>query len=984
MAPRIPVKLGKSKNARSSSGGDDGNPVSKSPSLAVRKFRKPGTKEERRASSEQVKGLESTNAPSGNAMSKTMGASAQPFEVSDGARRLNRILDSTDGGLLSKTAPVGGGPRSPMPGVAERRNSTEIIKSATSGIRKNLSSAPSPSSPGEPGLAGAQGGGTPSMSATASKKIIDYIPPSTIQLNDPTDEHAVGEMTCRISSKMRVDVKSIGGKLLGGDGKVEARTGNALLRDGWEDLLKDKDANGKENGENTKGGIKSVPQTIPTRLVNRLVNESLFSMCVSQFDLSVGSSGGPSGGKKRHIPITKSRNKLRYIVIARSTNRPLLRPKTFGADGSGLTGGGGLLGDDDDDDAMDNDDDLGSDDGYDNMYNPDPGPGAGEGSVASSDKRKAKKKKGSTKGDKAAPTLDKKKKSKKPYGEYDCGIPSEKEISSFPALYCLAIHADGTKPDVRKILELDKLVSIENSAPKKGAPAGSAGPVVVVFRNGDAVEINCDLPNAVSEAGGGSTATSTANSKKNTAIDATNRLRKERFLWSLLQIHAILCTAVVEQTAAAMAAAMKGRGSVMSNGQLPPLAVRNVDRSELQYISTVNNFLTDSPVLCSLLDRQSNRRARGSGGAGVGGVSLLEKKSDDRDAAQEEEGKSDGMDDMAYNMMMGNYNQVALFVNEEEKQDAADILNDTPWQQQEYTSDGTANVDASATADTLISLLQQRMRDLEAETCRRLISWEDEKYYSATGERPPIGGQEKNSLNAMSVNDLYQTLLGLDSKLDKMEDWIDDRATMVKPITDECRGIEEENRMLEQQWVSFEQLGVELKRLLGGLVLPNSLLKVLENPGSVIHYDRHGAIDVERSEEAIEMISHAGQALKLAIDSAEKQGGIHLRAVSDTVKVLTITSNKFCGALARIVVTVMEQLAKEVCSQSEIGKGDTHTSIAKKIREVSLELPVTLLMQHEDNSHNSALADCYLLFRLRDNFRRHYFPTSKLLKCWHY
>ena len=37
-----------------------------------------------------------------------------------------------------------------------------------------------------------------------------------------------------------------------------------------------------------------------------------------------------------------------------------------------------------------------------------------------------------------------------------------------------------------------------------------------------------------------------------------------------------------------------------------------------------------------------------------------------------------------------------------------------------------------------------------------------------------------------------------------------------------------------------------------------------------------------------------------------------------------------------ILPKVMEQLAKEVCGQPEatVGKGDTHTSIAKKIRDV--------------------------------------------------
>lgn len=428
---------------------------------------------------------------------------------------------------------------------------------------------------------------------------------------------------------------------------------------------------------------------------------------------------------------------------------------------------------------------------------------------------------------------------------------------------------------------------------------------------------------------GGAATAHSVGKKSNTAIDAANRLRKERFLWSLLQIHAILCTAVVERSSAA--AALARPGSVMATAQLPPLKVLNIDRGELQYISTVKGFLTESPVLCALLDRQSARaRLKISSGAHT------EEKKSEEDA---EEVKSDEMDGMAYDMMMGNYNRVALFLNKEETQDAADVLNAIPWQQQEITSDGMTNVDASATAETLIKMLQQRMRDLEAETCRRLISWEDEKYFSATGERPEddaYSSQNDTTMNSMSLNDLFLTLQSLDDELEKMELWIQERATMIKPITDECRGIEEENRMLEQQWVSYETLGTELQRLLGGLVLPPSLMAVLENPGSVIVYDTSGVVDVDASEEGVELISQAGQVLKLALDTAENEGGIHLRAVSDTVKVLSVTCNKFCRSLARIVVTVMEQLAKGECSRSDvaIGKGDTHSSIAKKIREV--------------------------------------------------
>ena len=58
-----------------------------------------------------------------------------------------------------------------------------------------------------------------------------------MQLADLTDENAVGGMTCRISSKQRVDSRSMAGRFVAADGKVEARTGNVLLREGWEEHI---------------------------------------------------------------------------------------------------------------------------------------------------------------------------------------------------------------------------------------------------------------------------------------------------------------------------------------------------------------------------------------------------------------------------------------------------------------------------------------------------------------------------------------------------------------------------------------------------------------------------------------------------------------------------------------------------------------------------------------------------------------------------
>ena len=925
--------------------------------------------------------------PATSSQRASAGGASQPFETSDGAMRLNRLLLDAP-----STAPSS---RSPLRGGRGRSESPGPPSISSQRRHRLLDSAPAVSSSSANATSG--GGGKKNMS-------LDYVPPSTIQLPDPTDADAVGLMTCYISGKLRIDKRSIGGSYCASDGKVEARTGYVTLRDGWEDDTTMTSPRPTRTHSTTNANAiprsSAMPPPPSTASVDRVTNECLFSMCVSQFDLSVGTTGGPSGGKRRRVPIAKKgRNKLRYVALVRSTNRPLLRPPralfgTGGGSNGGVVGGGGLQSsatfDDDDDDDDDNneddddddDDDVDeeNDDMYDTMFNPDPiGGGTPPSPMNKKIKRLTSDKSGNNRPVDADTVHDNNKKKTKKTRGYDNGIPKEYEISSFPALYCLAIHADGTKPDVRKVLELDKLISIENAPPRKNAPPGSAGYVILVFRNGDAVEIDCDLPNAVmhhadvvtgvssttsssgggggvrlnnneNSAGGGGTSSSSS-SKKNTAIDNTNRLRKERFLWSLLQVHAILCTSVVERTA-----------HLSSGLQLPPLVTTNIDRGDLQFISTVNNFLTDSPVLCALLDRQSivsssrvitTEKNKGSDSCtNIAGIN--------------EEGKAEGgnksddnMSLMAYDMMMGNFGRrVALFVSEDEKRDAADVLNATPWQVQEINDDGEAKVDALAvTADSLMQLLEKRMRDLEAETCRRLISWEDEKYYSALGgeQQCPTSSPGKSSLSgnrsnngtvdAMSVNDLFMTLQSLDDELEKMEYWIQNRATLIKPITDECRGIEEENRMLEQQWVSYETLGTELKRLLNGIVLPQNLMSVLENPASVIKYDSSGMVDIDRSEEGVELIHQAGQALKLALDTAEGEGGIHLLAVSDTVKVLSLASAKFCGSLARIVVTVMERLAKELCHQQDamIGKNDTHTAIAKIIRETQRQFQAALL-----------------------------------------
>jgi len=389
---------------------------------------------------------------------------------------------------------------------------------------------------------------------------------------------------------------------------------------------------------------------------------------------------------------------------------------------------------------------------------------------------------------------------------------------------------------------------------------------------------------------------------------------------------------------------------------LPQLTMRNVDRAELQYISTVNGFLSDNPILCALLERQRNLAV------GMEKKNAASKHSSLRNrgtAGGTEEKTSSGevddeMDGIAYDMIMGNFTRLALFMSEEEKHDAEEVLNATTLQQKKTLQTGGSlstignsidsafdgqekggeklNIDEIDTADTLTQLLQKRMRDLEAETCRRLIAWEDEKKYSVNGNAPV----KRDTMEAQSLSSLFQTLDNLDKELEDMEDWLSDKAAAIKPLTDDCREVEEVNRQLEQQQYSYELLSIELSRLLDGLDVNPDVEEILMNPSSRIVY-RNGAVDIKKSEAGVEEIYHAGRELKKTFDKVEEEGGVHLRAVSERVEGLLKFSNQFCQSVAEISLAVMRQTIIEVATNddSKDNKNLSHTNIAKSIRAVS-------------------------------------------------
>lgn len=564
---------------------------------------------------------------------------------------------------------------------------------------------------------------------------------------------------------------------------------------------------------------------------------------------------------------SKGRNKVHYVILARSTNRPLMSSSGTSERKAARTR-----------DAADA--------GYDKMFAP------GDDELDVDDEEKEAYADDDNDGDMGDDMEMRDTDDQRLDGDGD-----NTEVSSFPALVCLTLSSDGSNPDIRKLIELDHLTTVQDV---------TATVVQLAFHNGDTIRFDF------------------SEDDEDKAVEAG--LVKERFIWSLLQVHAMLCVSVVERSS--LANTTTGKDRVL----LPPLNIRNLDRAELQYVATVNNFLKTDSMLCALLDRQRElAREKDDGQVKEGGEEKEEKSGDVRDG-------------MAYDLMMGNFaTRVAIFHSADERAEAEEILNSTEW-----TLSLNSEESAAATAAERLSLvLQRRMRDLEAETCRRLIAWEDEKHFSVTGQSGLFAqNANRDTVDALSLAHLFTTLESLDRELSEMEDWLEDRVLAIKPLTDDCRDIEEENRQLEQQWKSYDLLGSEMRRLLKGLVIAEELELILGNPASVLVYDEAGNIHVEESEEGVERIYEAGKALQEATEHAEKAGGLHLRAVSERVEALAQASEFFCTALAQIIVTIMEQFKTEVVAASDHGKvskQDTHSMIAKKVRDTQRKFQSSLL-----------------------------------------
>jgi hypothetical protein len=830
-------------------------------------------------------------------------ASTRPADVSQsvvkrtniaksaGTSRLNRIL-------MKQTGGGGGG------GNDDESRAYSSVTPFSSG-KSTMSASHAPSHQNQSG----EGGGN--RSSQFARKLE--------RVQDPRNPSQVGDFCARlVVPPLKIDPCSIGGSLL------ETYPENMLQ----ETLI----VFPCQSFEMSTGGTNTTnsgAETIALAALQYPAEYKKHKRSLGLFGMGgTNKGGGGVGGVGGSMAAgAKGRNKLRFVLIARSTNRPLLastsqlqteesRENNRGNNNGGGGGGGGAgkkggAGDmeegseKEDYDAMfaAEDDSMSKDMSMDsgsakkgitnnNSIDADDSMARGNSATIGNHNDGG----GSMNNNSAPPSPTKSVSRKK------VPIEQEEEISSFPVLICLTLHSDGTAPDIRKLAQLDQLTTVQDL---------HSTVVQLAFSSGDTVRLNFG-----------------EGQDEEKTVEAA--MEKERFIWSLLQVHAMLCVSVVERNS------METGGASKERMFLPPLNVRNLDRAELQYVATVNGFLRESETLCVLLDRQRallNEDAEPS-------AALVA-------ASKRKEGKKDGadeMDEMAYDLMMGNFaTRVTLFHSEEEKKDAEEILNSTEWTEK-LSKEETA---AISVAERLGLMLQWRMRDLEAETCRRLIAWEDEKHYSSKGKSAFLSSaDERSTVDALALASLFKTLETLDLELQLMEEWLQDRAIAIKPLTDDCADIEEENRQLEQQWKSYDMLGAEMRRLLQGLEIEGDVAKILKNPASALVYDEDDLVDVDASEPGLEQIYDAGKALQEAMEYPKRCGGLHLKAVAERSAGLSLVANNFCRALAQIIVTVMEQSKTEVVAGSDYGKvskSDTHGIIAKKIRDTQRKFQSAML-----------------------------------------
>lgn len=145
-----------------------------------------------------------------------------------------------------------------------------------------------------------------------------------------------------------------------------------------------------------------------------------------------------------------ARNKIKYVCFVRTTNRPPLVPDKTG-------GGPALEAESDESDEEDS---------YDQMYleDQDQDPAV----AAATD-------------DPNPQDVDDEKSGSKAL--------QDGEVSSFPVLVCMSSNPDGTSPDIRKLIELDRLTTVQNVT--------TGGAVQLAFTDGDTVLLDFALDDSI-------------------------------------------------------------------------------------------------------------------------------------------------------------------------------------------------------------------------------------------------------------------------------------------------------------------------------------------------------------------------------------------------------------------------------------------------------------------------------------------------------
>ncbi|GMI12063.1 hypothetical protein TrRE_jg12828 [Triparma retinervis] len=365
-----------------------------------------------------------------------------------------------------------------------------------------------------------------------------------------------------------------------------------------------------------------------------------------------------------------------------------------------------------------------------------------------------------------------------------------------------------------------------------------------------------------------------------------------------------------------------GRASVEIRHKLPLRALRKV---ELEFLSSVHGFLADNNALCELIDQLEEDEQHdpqvSSGPGSHGGISAF--------GASVSPG--------AHTPSPSKKKAMNLFSDRQEEMDAEAVLNSLPW--------------ASTDLDGLKVMLQEKLEALEVDCCEQLIEWENEGVGAGGGGGGGGGGEEADERKE-SLGSLVSTLTELDAELEKMEEWLTERNLAIKPLTVDCREIENENNALEQTWRSYGSLAKEMDRLLNGLSIDGELENVLRDPlGTLGISDGRGKIQIDQIDsDAIDVTHRAGQALRAALDRAAEGGGVHLAAVNQRVETLLVISNTFCQSLGDALLNMFTELGEDMSQGLYVIEGGGHDSskagVALRIRNTQRRFQ-TLVMEFQ-------------------------------------